>query len=161
MILFLSGMMGLGKTTLAKNWYALNPSLRHHVEIDSLRDAIKRESPTIASAPLEDALNWRAFSEAVRKSREGKDICIDSSGASRRYAYLRYALGDYDQKLVRLVSSEPLARARAKWSGRISEGQLQFYSDTISKLRTDYDILIDNKNPQQVLQELENYLKVS
>jgi predicted kinase len=156
MILFLTGTYGLGKSTLAKTLTRRSDRMLH-IELDAIRSEMGASKP--GGTILEDALNWKAYTRAVDASRQWAKlpylVTIDSTGASERLAYLRYALGDLEQVLVRLRSSFPYMRCAQKWGpDTYSQAQFEHIQKLVMRLRPDHELHVDGKSADQLAEEL-------
>lgn len=150
MIILLTGTPGVGKTTVAKQLASLLRAT--HIEMDQLRfrtGASKSTDPHV-----EDAINWRAYETALDKLKSGSDVILDSTGTSRRYPYLRYALGEYPQTLIRLSSSFPYGKCAAKYQDKISPEKFQRMLEKVNALPADITILVDSQTPQEICEKI-------
>jgi predicted ATPase len=155
MILFLAGTPGIGKSSLtAALQAAYQPTA--HLEVDRFRKELGTQDTIHAS--VEDALNWRIYVAAVDLSRKWSTqshlIVIDSTGISKRLPYLRFALGDYEQKMVRLWSAYPFAMCARKWGSDYSQEKLDHIQKMVMSLRTDIDVCVDGKSATALATDL-------
>jgi hypothetical protein len=155
MILFFTGTPGIGKTSLIDALAQRHPRIGH-IQLDVIRAALGTTKTT--SAPVEDAVNWRAYVAALDLARAWKAephwITIDSTGASRRFAYLRNALGDHPQLLIRLSSAYGYNLCRTKWGETYSHEQYQHLHGLICTIRPDIELLVDGKTASELAEEL-------
>ena len=155
MILFLCGTPGIGKTTVAK-LLAVDPGVLH-LETDVIR--LEMGLTTTTSPIGEDAVNWRLFTRTVDFFRaHGQLAIIDMTGASRRLPYLRTALGEYPQTLVRLTSAFPYANCARKWGQAYSQDKFNHLHEAVIHLPADHELRVDGKTPSQTYQELKALL---
>lgn len=139
-LVFLCGTQGVGKTTLAHSWAQAGPN-RLHIEVDLVRSSVRTESPKITAQALEDVVNWRTYVTAINGLRAGNAVCIDSTGASRRYGYLRQTLSDFPQTCVKLTAVDPIQMARLKWPN-MGDEEIGFYIRSTETIRADYEIQV-------------------
>lgn len=148
MILFFAGTPGIGKTTLAQALPAL---------VFSLDDYRAKTGVTSTTNPLvEDAVNWQVFCAVAQalRAEPSRLTIVDSTGTSRRLPFLRYALGEYPQRLVRLNGSFAYANCTRKWGQAYSLDQFQRLEGKVRDLHADIDLRVDGKTPPDLAQEL-------
>ncbi len=153
MIIVLAGAPGIGKTSVAKELQTLLPAV-FHIEMDQLREnlgATTRTNPTV-----EDAINWKAYELASDHLRDYPFgwVLLDSTGLSRRLPYLRTALADHDQKMVRLISSFAFAKCASKWGTAYTQAQFDHINTRIMSLSSDHTVRVDGKTAQETAAEI-------
>jgi len=152
-ILLFAGTPGIGKTTIAGEIKGLYPETSVH-SFDEYRTRIGVDNTKNPVA--EDAINWRIMEKTVLTLRKDPTalVIIDSQGISRRLPMLRYALGEHQQRMVRLTSSFPYALCRQKWQDAYSQAQFDFYNEKVMSINPDYDIRVDGKTPLESAREI-------
>ena len=152
MILILAGPPGSGKTSVAREILGLVPNSLH-LEFDQFRSALAniRTNPAV-----EDAVNWRVYTKAIEALRRQPEplVIIDSMGISKRLPYLRQALSEYDQLLVRFMSAFPYAACTKKWGQVYTEAQCSHIVKMVMELHSDYDVRVDGKESSEIAQEI-------
>ena len=153
MIMFLTGTPGIGKTTVA----SAIAEQRSDVTIlcgDNIRAEIGASTTT--NPVVEDALNWRLFTGAAIALRKDPAslVIIDTNGISKRLPFLRYALGEYRQHIVRLNAAFPFNLCIKKWGQAYSQGKFDHIAAKVACIEADFDIQIDGKTPQVIASEI-------
>lgn len=148
MTIFLIGPPGIGKTLVAQELAKLGAL---HLEVDAFRARIG--ATTTTNPVVEDAINWQVYCAAVQAMRTNKTTVVDSTGASKRYPYLRTAIQGW-QQVVLLTSAFPYAACARKWGSSYSQEQFNYILSKILEVKADITYSIDVHRPVQIAQDI-------